>query len=100
MHPDAKEFFNLSRASWDKPVATFTATGATPSAANVKHPDQPRAFTATEAKWLSGFPADFVLEGPPPRRMERIGRAVTPPLYAVIGEHIAKAISTPKERSA
>ncbi len=100
--PDGEEaqLFGLSRASQDRPVSTFTAAGAATSTAGPKHPDQPRAFTATEAKWLSGFPADFVLEGPPPRRMERIGRAVTPPLYAVIGEHIAKAISTPKERSA
>ena len=84
--------FSLMRGSWDAPVDVFTAAGAGPGAANIKHPDEPRGFTATEAKWLSGFPIDFKLEGPPPIRYERIGRAVTPPLYRDIGEHLARAI--------
>lgn len=92
--PDGEvvDLFGLGRASWAAPVATLTANGGTPGSANIKHPDEPRGFTATEAKWLSGFPIDFKLEGPPPIRYERIGRAVTPPLYRDIGEHLARAI--------
>lgn len=84
--------FSLGRASWHRPVATMTATGKDATAANIKHPDEPRSFTPTEGKWMSGFPIDFKLEGPPAARYERIGRAVTPPLYAVLGDHLAKAI--------
>lgn len=86
------DMFSLGRASWHRPVPTMTATGAGSASANIKHPDVPRGFTATEAKWLSGFPIDFKLEGPPPIRLERIGRAVTPPLYGVLGNHLARAI--------
>lgn len=89
---DNSDYFGLGRASWHKPVPTLTATGQAPGSANIKHPDEARGFTATEAKWVSGFPADFKLEGPPPSRYERIGRAVTPPLYHVMGQALEHAI--------
>lgn len=82
----------MGRAAWDKPCPTLTATGATAGAACVHHPDECRRFTATEIKWLSGFPPDFVLTGTPRDRYERIARAVTPPLYEEIGRRMAEAI--------
>lgn len=92
--PDGKKphLFSLIKADWDKPLYTVTASGAGRGGANVTHPDEPRKFTATELKWLSGFPADYVLTGTPLNRYERIGRAVTPPLYGALGKHMARAI--------
>lgn len=92
--PDGKKphLFSLIKADWDKPLYTVTASGAGRGAANVTHPDEPRKFTPTELKWLSGFPADYVLTGTPYDRYERIGRAVTPPLYEALGKHMARAL--------
>lgn len=92
--PDGKKphLFSLIKADWDKPLYTVTASGAGRGGANVTHPDEPRKFTATELKWLSGFPADYVLTGTPLNRYERIGRAVTPPLYEAMAGHLAKVL--------
>jgi len=84
--------FSLIKADWDKPCYTITASGAGRGGANVVHPDEPRKFTATELKWLSGFPSDYILTGTPLNRYERIGRAVVPPLYEALGGHMARAL--------
>ena len=84
--------FSLIKASWDKPLYTITASGSGRAAANVVHPDVKRKFTATEIGWLSGFPADYILTGTPQNRYERLGRAVTPPLYEALGGHLAKVL--------
>lgn len=84
--------FSLIRGDWDKPLFTVTAAGAATGGANVTHPDELRKFTATELKWLSGFPFDYILTGTPQNRYERIGRAVVPPLYEALGHHMAKAL--------
>lgn len=88
-HP---KYLTLGRASWDKPCPTFLASGGGAGSSAIMHPDECRRFTATEIKWMSGFPADFILTGHPGRRYERIARAVTPPLYQAIGPYLAKAI--------
>lgn len=86
--------FSTIRCSWDKPAFTFTATPGTASqACGVMHPDMPRTLTPHEAKWLSGFPIDFELLGTPGQRMERIGRAVTPPLYEALTPFLAEVIT-------
>lgn len=84
----------LGRADWNKPCPTFTAAGANSGASAIMHPDQCRRFTATETKWMSGFPYDYVLTGTPADRYERVARAVTPPLYEAIGPYIERAIKT------
>lgn len=82
------DLFTLRRASWELAVPTMTATRA----ASVMHPDECRYLTATEMKWLSGFPADFELAGEPINRYERIGRAVPPPLYRALGPYLERAL--------
>lgn len=82
----------LGRAKWDEPLPTVTATGRGKGAACIMHPDECRRFTPTELKWLSGFPIDFVLTGTPSQRYERIGRAVTPPLYEALSPYLARAL--------
>lgn len=84
----------LGRASWDKPCPTFTAAGANSGASAIMHPDQCRRFTATETKWISGFPYDYILTGAPSDRYERVARAVVPPLYEAMGPHLERAIKT------
>lgn len=82
----------LGRASWDRPCPTFTAAGANSGASAIMHPTECRRFTATETKWISGFPYDYILTGTPADRYERVARAVVPPLYEAIGPHLARAI--------
>ena len=90
----SEKFFNLVRPRRDRPLPTVTSTGAQNASASITHPDDPRKLTATEVAWVSGFPADYVLTGTPAQRYERIGRAVPPPLYAVVGKAIADVLKT------
>lgn len=91
-----KNYFSLTVPDPDKPCPTITATGAQCGAASVTHPLENRKFTPREAAVISGFPYDFALgsvvdgvEASREPRYERVGRAVTPPLYRAVGEHIA-----------
>lgn len=81
--------FNLIRAHWDRPLPTLTQTGGNISAAGILHPDGPWKFSIAELKRLSGFPDDFKLIGSYMERVERLGRAVVPPMYLAVGEKIA-----------
>jgi DNA (cytosine-5)-methyltransferase 1 len=80
--------FQITRTRWDAPLPTITV-GGSKNAADPLHPDEPRKFTATEVKWVTGFPADFVLTGKPAQRYERVARAVPPPLYYAHASHMA-----------
>jgi DNA (cytosine-5)-methyltransferase 1 len=93
----SERYFMLVRPDPDRPLPTVTQTGASPGAASVTHPAEPRKLTATEVAWASGFPADFVLAGTPAQRYERIGRAVPPPLYEAVGKALRAALR-PEER--
>lgn len=73
----------------NEPCPTITATGSQTGAASVTHPTECRKLTPREAAIISGFPSDFVLTGSRQQRYERIGRAVPPPLYAAVGQHLA-----------
>jgi DNA (cytosine-5)-methyltransferase 1 len=92
-----ERYYNLIRPALDRPLPTITQTGRIRAAASVTHPTEPRKLTATEAAWVSGFPADFVLAGTPAQRYERIGRAVPPPLYEAVGRAL-RAILSPEDR--
>jgi DNA (cytosine-5)-methyltransferase 1 len=84
--------FTLIRCDPNKPVPTIIASMQSAGAACIMHPYENRRFTPTELKWVSGFPADFQLVGSPRQRWERIGRAVTPPLYEALAGNLAKAL--------
>lgn len=87
-----EKYITLGRAAWDGPCPTFLASGGNAGSSAIMHPDVCRRFTATEVKWMSGFPYDFQLTGHPGRRYERIARAVTPPLYEALGPYLERAI--------
>lgn len=76
----------------DAPCPTITATGYSPGDASVTHPTECRKFTPGELKAICGFPPDFELLGTRQQRYERMGRAVMPPVYKVLGEHIARLL--------
>lgn len=90
---EVKDYFLLTLPELDKPCPTVTATGSQTGAASVVHPTENRKFTPAEAKAICGFPADFILTGTREQRYERMGRAVTPPLYAAVGRTIAEALA-------
>lgn len=90
---EVKDYFLLTLPDLDRPSPTLTATGSQTGAASVVHPTECRKFTPGEAKALCGFPADFVLTGTREQRYERMGRAVTPPLYEAVGRLLAEALS-------
>lgn len=78
-------YFNLIRSNPMHPSPTISQTAGNLSAAGVAHPYEPRRWTIGELKVLCGFPSDFVLTGTYKQQWERLGRAVTPPVYRAIG---------------
>jgi DNA (cytosine-5)-methyltransferase 1 len=86
-------YFLLTVPELDKPSPTLSATAAQVGAASLCHPTECRKLTPAEAKAISGFPADFILTGTAAQRVERMGRAVTPPLYAAVGSHLARYLA-------
>lgn len=87
-----EERFNLIRMDPDKPMPTLTKTADNPGSASICHPFEPRKMTATEGAWLTGYPLDYINLGKPAQRIERIGRAVPPPLYEACGKLIAREL--------
>lgn len=88
-----KDYFLLVVPDPVRPCPTLTATGAGSGAASVTHPTECRKFTPAEALSISGFPVDFKLTGSREQRYERVGRAVPPPLYEVLGRALAEKLS-------
>ncbi|MGH2938293.1 MAG: DNA cytosine methyltransferase [Solirubrobacterales bacterium] len=88
----SKEYFMLVIPELDRPCPTVTATAAQVGAASVCHPNECRKFTAAELRSICGFPADFILTGTPQQQRERMGRAVTPPMYEACGRVLAEAL--------
>ncbi len=80
--------FNLCRSAWNRPAPCVTATAGNIGAAGLVHPDGDRKFSVMEMKRICGFPDDFRLEGTYQKRVERLGRAVPPPVYRHIGRRI------------
>jgi DNA (cytosine-5)-methyltransferase 1 len=77
--PSLGSNFLLTRASWDHPSSTITATGAG-GRGGVLHPIEDRPFTVAELKRITGLPDDFKLTGTFLQKAERVGRMVPPPL--------------------
>jgi DNA (cytosine-5)-methyltransferase 1 len=84
-----KDYFSMVVPELDRPCPTVTATGSEAGAASVTHPTECRKFVLPELLSICGFPEDFKLTGTFSQRYERMGRAVTPPLYEAMGRHIA-----------
>ena len=87
------KYLNLTRPAPWRPCPTITQTAGAVGAAGVCHPTQPRKFTAAELRRLGGFPDDFTLTGTYRQRAERIGRAVTPPVYRAVGAALADVLT-------
>lgn len=88
----AKEYFMLVVPELGRPCPTVTATAKQPGAASVCHPTECRKFVPDELRAICGFPTDFFLTGTFEQRVERMGRAVPPPMYEVVGRAIAERI--------
>ena len=89
------KFFQLVRPDTEKPVPTITATAGSPGAASVVHPLEKRKFSVAELRRLCGFPDDFVLTGTYSQQVERLGRAVCPPVTMHLGRAVAEKILRP-----
>lgn len=89
---EVKNYALMTVPELDAPCPTLTATGSAVTSASVVHPLECRKFTPAECKAICGFPEDFVLTGSREQRYERMGRAVPPPLYVVMGRAIAEAL--------
>lgn len=86
------KYFGLWRASWDRPANAVTAATGIIGGASLSHPDEPRKFTVAELKRICGFPDDFVLEGTYRQQVERLGRAVPPPMMRAVAERVARTL--------
>lgn len=89
------KYFQLVRPNPDEPCPTVTATAAQPGAASVVHPTERRKFSVGELKRLCGFPDDYVMTGTYAQQVERLGRAVMPPVTRALGQVIAEKILAP-----
>ena len=78
-------YFNLIRSNPAYPSPTISQTAGSLGAAGVTHPYEPRKWTISELRVLCGFPPDFILTGSYSQQWERLGRAVSPPVYRAIG---------------
>ncbi len=86
------KYFNLIRTNPSEVCPTITQTSSLSSAASVAHYAERRKFNIPELRRLSGFPDDFVLTGSFRQRTERLGRAVSPPVYRAVGDRIAETL--------
>jgi DNA (cytosine-5)-methyltransferase 1 len=94
--PDVwKSDFSLTRAAWDLPCPTITATGAQ-GRGGIYHPEENRGFTIDELKRLTGLPDDFQLSGTFAQKAERIGRMVPPLMTKSLAESVYTKLLKPK----
>jgi len=92
--PSYSSNFLLTRASWEHPSTTITATGAT-GRGGVLHPDEDRVFTIPELRRLFGLPDDFKLTGTFDQKAERIGRMVPPALTMAVAFSVYDRLLAP-----
>jgi DNA (cytosine-5)-methyltransferase 1 len=88
----SSRYQNLVRAPLDGPCPTITQTAGVAGAASVVHPTEPRKFSVPELRRLCGFPDDFVLVGSYRERVERLGRAVPPPMAEAVGRTVLRVL--------
>lgn len=80
--------FNMIRPCPDLPCPTLTQTGQQIGASGVFHYAENRKLTINECKRIMGFPDDYFLAGKFNQKIERLGRAVSPPMYQVLATSI------------
>ena len=86
--PNFTSYFNLTRASWDRPSPTLTQAGQQIGVCGVHHPSEDRVFTINELKRLFGLPDDYKLTGSFNQKAERVCRMVTPHIYKYLAKEI------------
>ena len=80
------KYFSLMKQDPESYSGTLTQSAGNLSAAAIAHWDD-RKFTVKEAIRIMGFPDDYYLGDNYQQRIERLGRAVAPPMYKyVIGK--------------
>ncbi|MFQ3618476.1 MAG: DNA cytosine methyltransferase [Cyanobacteriota bacterium] len=52
-----------------------------------------RMLQAHEAKWLMGFPRDYVILGTQEEQFKQAGNAVTPPVAEMLGRAVVESLS-------
>lgn len=92
------KYFGLYRCAWDRPANAVTATSGKIGGASLSHPDEPRKFTVPELRRICGFPDDFVLAGDYFAQVERMGRAVPPPMMARVARCVAERLAASSGR--
>lgn len=89
--------FSLARCSWNGPAFCVVQIAGSVGAASVIHPAGDRKFSVVELKRICGFPDDYRLTGTYLQRVERLGRAVAPPMYREVGRSISAWLTTVKQ---
>ncbi len=85
------KYFSLMKQSPDSYAGTLTQSAGSISAASIAHWDD-RKFTVKECIRIMGFPDDYYLGDNYQQRIERLGRAVAPPMYKYVVGQIYKNI--------
>jgi DNA (cytosine-5)-methyltransferase 1 len=85
------KYFSLIKLHPDKYAGTLTQSAGNISAASIAHWDD-RKLTVKEAIRVMGFPDDYYLGENYKDKIERLGRAVTPPMYKYVIGHIHETI--------
>lgn len=88
----SNKYLNLLRPTPGRPCPTITAQASSPGVASVIHPAGTRKFSISEVKRLCGFPDDFALPDHYATAVERLGRAVPPPMMAAVSAAVAEAL--------
>lgn len=86
------KYFQLVRASWNKPCGTITAEGRKTHAASIAHPDRCGKFSIPELRRICAFPDDYVFTGDYHQQYERMGRSVPPLMMRAISATIRDEI--------
>ena len=86
--PNFTSYFNLIRASWDRPSPTLTQAGQQIGVCGVHHPSEDRVFKIKELKRLFGLPDDYKLTGSFNQKAERVCRMVTSHIYKYLAKEI------------
>jgi DNA (cytosine-5)-methyltransferase 1 len=87
------KYFSLMKQDPESYCGTLTQSAGNESAASVAHWDD-RKFTVKEAIRIMGFPDDYYLGDNYKQKIERLGRAVAPPMYKhVIGQVYDRILS-------
>ena len=81
------------RLAWDRPSGTITARFDSFTRGRFGHPVEDRSITLREGARLQGFPDWFVFDGSREDGARMIGNAVPPPLAAVLGRAIRRALT-------